>query len=68
MAGSNNKKNKLRGVTEIVNLNHKRKINESTSWVDLGSGNRPTNSTAQTFGLFYTGTNIAVIDQIQGRM
>lgn len=51
MAGSNNKKNKLRGVTEIVNLNHKRKINESTSWVDLGSGNRPTNSTAQTFGL-----------------
>jgi hypothetical protein len=51
MAGSNNKKNKLRGVTEIVNPNHKRKINESTSWVDLGSGNRPTNSTAQTFGL-----------------
>ena len=62
MAGSNNKKNKLRGVTEIVNLNHKRKINESTSWVDLGSGNRPTNSTAQTFGLFYTGTDIPVPD------
>jgi uncharacterized lipoprotein YehR (DUF1307 family) len=62
MAGSNNKKNKLRGVTEIVNPNHKRKINESTSWVDLGSGNRPTNSTAQTFGLFYTGTDIPVPD------
>ena len=54
MKGSNNKRNKLRGVTEIVNPNHKRKINEDTTWVDLGSGNRPTNSTAQTFGLFYT--------------
>ncbi len=51
MKGSNNKRNKLRGVTEIVNPNHKRKINEDTTWVDLGSGNRPTNSTAQTFGL-----------------
>ena len=67
MKGSNNKRNKLRGVTEIVNPNHKRKINEDTTWVDLGSGNRPTNSTAQTFGLFYTGTNIAVIDQNTGQ-
>ena len=66
MKGSNNKRNKLRGVTEIVNPNHKRKINEDTTWVDLGSGNRPTNSTAQTFGLFYTGINLPVIDQNTG--
>ena len=67
MKGSNNKRNKLRGVTEIVNPNHKRKINEDTTWVDLGSGNRPTNSTAQTFGLFYTGINLPVIDQNTGQ-
>ena len=47
MAGSNKK---LRGVTEVVTQNHKRILNE-TEWSDLGSGNRPTNSTAQTFGL-----------------
>ena len=67
MKGSNNKRNKLMGVTEIVNPNHKRKINEDTTWVDLGSGNRPTNSTAQTFGLFYTGINLPVIDQNTGQ-
>jgi len=47
---SNNRKKKLKGVNKVVNENHRRKLNE-TSWVDLGSGNRPTNSTAQTFGL-----------------
>ena len=50
MMYSNNRKKKLKGVNKVVNENHRRKLNE-TSWVDLGSGNRPTNSTAQTFGL-----------------
>ena len=50
MMDSNNRKKKLKGVNKVVNENHRRKLNE-TSWVDLGSGNRPTNSTAQTFGL-----------------
>lgn len=63
MAGSNKK---LRGVTEVVTQNHKRILNE-TEWRDLGSGNRPTNSTAQTFGLFYTGINLPVIDQNTGQ-
>ena len=58
MAGSNKK---LRGVTEVVTQNHKRILNE-TEWRDLGSGNRPTNSTAQTFGLYYSGTPIPVTD------
>ena len=58
MAGSHKK---LRGVTEVVTQNHKRILNE-TEWRDLGSGNRPTNSTAQTFGLYYSGTPIPVTD------
>ncbi len=43
----------------------KRLLNEigvDTHWVDIGSEDQPTNSTAQTFGLFTTGSNLPVYD------